>query len=417
MSSPLHKYNVPFDVGSLKPGAVPAAPPAAGAESRAAGAAGGSGTTAASGKAKRKNTKKNPFAKLHLGDGTDKLYVEEDEGGDFGDDEEMEVPSGDAYGPDSVRSHPPPAVTLNAYKKRATLILRDYLAGGDMEACLSSVHELGSPFFHYELVKRTLTFGIEGGDAERERASRLLSQLYGLEHFSMLQIGTGFERLFESLDDLALDAPGARACAGKFLARAIADEILPPSFLSDQYVIATAGDVIDEARALLSVPHASEKLQLVWHVSGAFDTAAVKASIRETLAEYFSGGDTAEALRCLRELGVPHFMHEAVYRAIVLSLDVWPDTARADSTVALLHKAAGVVTPQQAAIGCQRAANAIADIEKDAPLARVGLASISGAFVAKGVLPASFVLGIGAKEAAPAAAGAGKVPEAAAADT
>jgi len=41
------------------------------------------------------------------------------------------------------------------------------------------VHDLHTPFFNYELVKRALTFGIEGSDAQRELISRLLSLLYG----------------------------------------------------------------------------------------------------------------------------------------------------------------------------------------------------------------------------------------------
>jgi programmed cell death protein 4 len=234
----------------------------------------------------------------------------------------------------------------------------------------------------------------------------------------MLQMGTGFERLFESLDDLRLDVPNARALAAKFLARAIADEILPPAFLGDAYVTATAGDIVAEARALLSVPHAAEKLQQVWHVTGAFDLPSVKRSIREDLEEYFSGGEAEEAHRGIREMGVPHFCHEVVYRALVLSLDFWPDRKRGDAAVALLGKAAaaGTISQRQAAIGFRRAANAIGDIEKDAPQARRGLAALAEACREAGVLPADFELGpLGGGTAAAAGASAGSGPASAAA--
>jgi programmed cell death protein 4 len=60
--------------------------------------------------------------------------------------------------------------------------------------------------------------------------------------------GKGFERLLESIDDLSLDAPDARAVAARFLARAVSDEVLPPAFLSSEYVMSLAGDVVEEAK-------------------------------------------------------------------------------------------------------------------------------------------------------------------------
>ena len=39
------------------------------------------------------------------------------------------------------------------------------------------------------------------------------------------------------------------------------------------------------------------------------------------LREYLSSGDKDEAVRCLRELEVPHFHHELVYEAVVMVLE------------------------------------------------------------------------------------------------
>ena len=39
------------------------------------------------------------------------------------------------------------------------------------------------------------------------------------------------------------------------------------------------------------------------------------------LKEYLSSGDCEEAVRCLRELEVPHFHHEIVYEAVILVLE------------------------------------------------------------------------------------------------
>ena len=81
----------------------------------------------------------------------------------------------------------------------------------------------------------------------------------------MEQIGKGFERLFETIDDLAKDVPAARGMAAKFLARAVADELLPPAFLSDPIIQSLAGgSILDDARALLSLKHSAEKLEHCW---------------------------------------------------------------------------------------------------------------------------------------------------------
>ena len=39
----------------------------------------------------------------------------------------------------------------------------------------------------------------------------------------------GFERLFEFIDDLELDTPGATEITAAFLARAVVDDIIPPA--------------------------------------------------------------------------------------------------------------------------------------------------------------------------------------------
>ena len=48
--------------------------------------------------------------------------------------------------------------------------------------------------------------------------------------------GKGFELIFETMDDVIVDVHDADVMVSKFIARAVADEILPPSFLSDPVV-------------------------------------------------------------------------------------------------------------------------------------------------------------------------------------
>ena len=66
--------------------------------------------------------------------------------------------------------------------------------------------ELRSPMYHYELVKRAISMSLDEKEKERELVSRLLSSLYP-KVVNAETMGKGFERLFELVDELSLDAP------------------------------------------------------------------------------------------------------------------------------------------------------------------------------------------------------------------
>ena len=70
--------------------------------------------------------------------------------------------------------------------------------------------------------------------------------------------------MFESVDDLELDIPKARTVLANFLARAVVDEILPPSFLSDATIHRVGGNIVDQAKVLLSIKHSGAKIEHIW---------------------------------------------------------------------------------------------------------------------------------------------------------
>lgn len=66
------------------------------------------------------------------------------------------------------------------------------------------------------------------------------------------------------------------------------------------------------------------------------------------LKEYLSSGDCEEAVRCLRELEVPHFHHELVYEAVVLVLeDGREETARSICSLLCYMAVTTVITQDQ----------------------------------------------------------------------
>ena len=92
-------------------------------------------------------------------------------------------------------------------------------------------------------MKRIINAAIDKEDNHRELVSRLLSELYP-DVLSMNMIGKGFERLFEIADEIEIDAPQARSIIATFVARAVVDEVLPPSFLTDSVVCNLGGEII-----------------------------------------------------------------------------------------------------------------------------------------------------------------------------
>ena len=66
------------------------------------------------------------------------------------------------------------------------------------------------------------------------------------------------------IDEIEKDAPKARDMLATFVARAVIDDILPPSFLSDAVVCNLGGDIIDYAKRMLSRDHGGAKIEKSW---------------------------------------------------------------------------------------------------------------------------------------------------------
>jgi programmed cell death protein 4 len=131
----------------------------------------------------------------------------------------------------------------------------------------------------------------------------------------------GFERVFEFVDDLEIDAPGAASTVAAFLARAVVDEVLPPSFLIDPTVVNLGGDVVEMTKRMLSRDHQHSRVEKIWGPGDGRPVDELKEAIDALLQEFLISGDLGEAERCVRELRVPHFHHELVKRAISLVVD------------------------------------------------------------------------------------------------
>lgn len=303
------------------------------------------------------------------------------------------------------RTFQPCKHSLPDFKKAVIKMCEEYFSAEDIEEVGRSLVELESPSFHYEFVKRVITMSMDRKERERELVSRLLSGLYAYDRglLSTNQIGKGFERLFEVVDDLELDIPQARAILTQFLARAVVDELLPPSFLSDPLVEGMGGEVVENAIKMLSTYHGTSRVEKVWGPGDGRSVPELKQATDQLLQEYLLSQELTEASRCVKELQCPYFHHEVVKRAVTNALDKSGDLRAAMSRLlSTLHKDQ-VVSVDQMVQGFDRLSEILPDLVLDTPNA----AQIIEEFVITGkddgYLPKDYQLG-GQRERASSAA-------------
>lgn len=261
---------------------------------------------------------------------------------------------------------PPAKMNLPEFKVAITNILLEYFVGGDMDEVQRSLLELDSEVFHYEVVKRGIAMSMEKHEKEREMFSRLVSELYP-KVLTTKQVGKGFERLFETIDDLSLDSPNARSMLITFLARAVVDEVLPPSFLMDPLVMQLGGSIVDNAKKKLSINHATARLEKGWGPGDGRPVDELKVAIDQLVQEYLLSGDKTEATNCVRELHVPHFHHEVVKRAITNAVGTTEEQCVSMSALFDHLIQDDVLTTDQLRHGMGRVQQSLPDLTLDVP--------------------------------------------------
>ena len=254
----------------------------------------------------------------------------------------------------------------------------------EVERCL---REMWVPEFHYEFVKRTVTMAMDRNARGCEAASYLISFLFGRRMLITDEIGKGFERLFEVIDDLKVDVPNAERVLAQFVARAVVDEVLPPVFLTDPTVVSLGGSVVQQSINMLSVKHGQARVSNVWGPGASQFADDLKRVIKLILAEFLDTLDCAEAALSIRLLEAPRYHHEIVKRAIVLAVDRGKeDQVQVSNLFAYLHKI-GLVSTDQLAAGFLRVNESLADLALDAPLAPQAFIGFVQRAQAAGALP------------------------------
>lgn len=283
-----------------------------------------------------------------------------------------------------------PPLDNDEVEKFLTPVLMEYFEHGDTNDVRSTLNEVNIAGNYHRIPVVLIALALEKKSSHRELASILISDLFG-NVLKSVDIERGFNSLLNQLDDLELDTPDASSVLGSFIARAIADDCIPPKFVTNakeslESKKATEGQLNPaETRALCSLIYANSlinakhgliRLDTVWGLTGgARPVKYLIKQMRLLLKEYLSSLDVKEAERCLRELEVPHFLHEFVYEAILMGIE---DTKKLDdlTAIATLLKALSdinLISVDQMKKGFLRLFNEIPEIHIDVPHAYVTL--------------------------------------------
>nr|CCA24083.1 programmed cell death protein putative [Albugo laibachii Nc14] len=281
--------------------------------------------------------------------------------------------------------NPPPEI-----KKVIVEILEEFFVSGDYDESREQIIEKVPDEFKYDLVKRAITIAMDKHDKEREMASRFLSELY-LKGLTPSQIQGGFRRVLLLAEDLEIDIPSAKGMLAIFCARAVVDEIVPPNFLEDPFLLRYSSDIAAEAIKKLSIHHGTARMEKGWGPGDGRPVEELKIAIDQLTKEYILSRDLDEATRCVRELNEPYFHHELVKRGIANALEEsGEDNLLAMASLFEYLVTQDIVSKSQLLKGFEKFQQILDEIVLDIPAARLQFETITKRAINDGILPRDF---------------------------
>lgn len=159
---------------------------------------------------------------------------------------------------------PDAVAQLGAGKRRIQQEVAEYFSAeefGDFRTSVKAVN----PAIQFEVIKILVSTSLDRGDRQREAASKAIAALSS-DVIPIPEVEKGFNILLGRLEDLHLDVPDVLRLLSCFIARALADEAIPPSFLvrADLSKTDMGSKVLEQASNLVSLPKAGLRLAGVW---------------------------------------------------------------------------------------------------------------------------------------------------------
>ncbi|CAN6320901.1 unnamed protein product [Urochloa humidicola] len=289
---------------------------------------------------------------------------------------------------------------VRQFKAKAVSIIKEYFLTGDIMEAMSRLEAENyscCTSFNAIFVKKLVNAAMDRKSREKEMASVLLSSLC----MPPEDVVAGFHLLIDAAEDAALDNPAIVEDLAMFFARSVVDEVIPPSDLEameeDASGVKADGSTgmlaLRNARAMLGAKLSAERILRCWGGGGSgkagWELAEVKDKIGRLLQEYDCGGDTREACRCIKDLGMPFFHHEVVKKALVAIIEKRGKDERLWGLLSECY-GRGLITPNQMTKGFDRVADCVDDLALDVPDAGKQLGCCVERAKKEGWLDASF---------------------------
>nr|KAF7435190.1 hypothetical protein H0235_003381 [Vespula pensylvanica] len=171
----------------------------------------------------------------------------------------------------SVSSGLKPPLSEEAFTKAFNSILKDYLREHILENAISDVSQTFDNTTFTKFVRESINFVLEKSPAERERVSRLMSQLIARNILPLQHLKAGFSEVLEFVDDLIIDIPKIWTYLAEVLTHPIKDEVMPLSEMGSIFVSLRnqggAGKLLGELLAKLSQEKGSKWIADKWDQS------------------------------------------------------------------------------------------------------------------------------------------------------
>ncbi|KAK8803870.1 hypothetical protein WA158_001564 [Blastocystis sp. Blastoise] len=259
-------------------------------------------------------------------------------------------------------------ITLKEYKAEVEDIIEEYFCSQDLDELRVSLDELKCPTYHYEFIKKSIIRAMDFGPHECELVSQMLNTLVG-DEFSPADITKAFEKLLVRIQDVKLDDPDAENDLSKFIARAVADEVIPPSFLVDPICLEKNASVLKMTGDLLNMKHGLARMEKIWGNGSLMTVEEFKEVVKQSLQEYLLSFDLNECLHCIKELNQPFFGHEFVKRSLILGMDGDDKQMKLVEDLIITAFNTEILSYSQLCLGLKRVYSELSDIQLDVPKA------------------------------------------------
>jgi len=260
------------------------------------------------------------------------------------------------------------ATEKNGPNEKINAITKDFLLSGDLKEAVSAISEahFGN---HANLIRKLMVTAMEKTPFERELASQLIANLR-LTLIPEDQYDESFQRTLNRLPEICIDVPQGVDMLGKFLARAVLDEVVSPSFVRTcNLAHIPAEECVNIANSLINQKHRIHRISHIWGPGDMASIKRLKAEIDTILKEYIESGDAHEAQRSLISLSVRHFHFQFVKRSVRIAVGGSDqDRQKISALLSFLHKS-DVIGNGQMRKGFECVEEELDDIKLDSPKA------------------------------------------------